>query len=122
VRDVHPPKRRGRFRQRDQLVGFRVESRCVNERGSDPERALLHRLPHQRLHPYELFSRGRAVGIPELVDAHRGGADEGCDVGRHSPLHEMLQVLAERGPGNFELNVALVLDHLLPHPVVDRTH
>ncbi len=56
------------------------------------------------------------------MDAHRGGADEGGHVGRYAPVFQVLQVFAQRGPGNVEADVALVFQHLGLHGVVQRAH
>ena len=44
VRDVHAAVRRGGLRERDELVGLRVERGRVDQRRADAERALFHRL------------------------------------------------------------------------------
>ena len=63
-----PPYWRGGLRERDQLVGLRVERRRVDQRRADAERALLHRLAHQLLHARQLVRRRRAIRLAELVD------------------------------------------------------
>ena len=47
------------------------------------------------------------------MDAHRGGADERGDVGGDALLHQVVQIFAERRPGDGELDVALPVELIL---------
>ncbi len=122
VADVHAAVGRGGLAQRDQLVGPGVEGRGVDQRRAHAERAFLHRLPDERLHPREFLGRRRPVVVIELVHAHGGRADEGRDVQGHPALLEVREILAQRGPADVELEVALLFEHLLLHLLVERTH
>src|SRR3990172_1920339 len=51
-----------------------------------------------------------------------GGAEVGGDVRSDPlPLH-VREVLGERDPGDVELQVALIVLHLLPHSLAERSH
>src|SRR5436190_1951611 len=70
----------------DERVGVDPRSGRSAERAGDAERALLHRLLHQRAHAVELGGRGRAGflavdGRPDLARS-----DVGADVGRDAAL------------------------------------
>jgi len=81
VGDVHAAVLSGRSAERHQLGRLGVEGGGVDERGADAERALAHRLVHERHHAGELVGGRLTIGVAELVDAHRRRADEGGDVG-----------------------------------------
>ena len=107
-------------RQGLELRGLGEVRRRVDERAADPERALAHRLAHEILHARELRAARIAIGLSELVDAHRGGADERGDVWRNAAALQRLQVTTERGPVDVVGVVALLLAHLVLHRLVER--
>ncbi len=73
-------------------------------------------------HPLELVGGRGAVSLPDLVDPHRRSADERRDVGRDASRHEVIEILAERGPADVVLDVALPLALEPLHLVVERAH
>ncbi len=120
MRDVDAAILRCDFAQLDQFLGLRVECGGVDQRGGHAQCAFRHCLPHERLHALE-FSRGRRpVLIAEFMDAHRGGAHEGGHIRGNAALLEVVQIFAERGPAHFIANVALLLEYLLLHLLVER--
>ena len=121
VRDVHAAVRRRRLAQRDELIGRCVRGGCVDERRPDTERAVAHRGVDERAHAPQLFGRGGPVVVGELVHADGRGADERRDVRRDAAPDERLQRLIERRPGDVVLDVALLLEPLLLHALVQRT-
>ena len=58
--------------------------------------------------------------LSELMDAHRGGADERGDVWRNAAALQRLQVTTERGPVDVVGVVALLLAQLVLHRLVER--
>ena len=70
--------------QLDKLVRLRENPGMIDQAGGEAYRAVLHRLPHQGLHPVELRRRGRAVEVAahgllaDIIVAH-----ERCHVDRH---------------------------------------
>ena len=67
VRDVHATVLASDLGDLDQLVGLCVERGSVDQRRTDPERALFHALPHERSHGLQLGLVGSAIVIPEFV-------------------------------------------------------
>ena len=57
VRDVFALIFRGDLAQLDQLFGFRIKRRRINQRSADPERARFHFLAHELAHLVELLRR-----------------------------------------------------------------
>src|SRR5438128_1108705 len=80
----------------------------VDEGRADAERAFGHRLAHELLHPLQLCRRGRAIGVADFMNPHRGGANERGDIAGNAALGQVIQVLAQRGPLDGELEVALL--------------
>ncbi len=122
VRDVHAAECRGHLGQGDQLVGVGEVGRRVDQRRADAQRPLLHRPAHELAHPLQLLGRRRPVLVADLVDPHRRRAHERGHVRRHAALLQVLEVLAERRPGDVVADVVLALDHLLLHRLVERPH
>src|SRR3546814_14714039 len=75
VADIHAAAFRGLARQRDEFVGFGIGAGGIDDRAADAHRTLVHRLPHQRPHPAELFGGRIAIAFAQLVDAHRSSEE-----------------------------------------------
>ena len=56
------------------------------------------------------------------MNAHGGGADKRGHIGRNPPLDQIIEVFGQGGPLDVELDVALLLEHLLLHFLVQRAH
>ena len=120
VRDVPAARFRGGLRQRDQLGRLGEKSRRIDQRTADTQRAFAHRLSHEVLHAGQFGRRRITVVFAEHVHAHAGRANEGRDVKRNASAHERIEILAERGPVDLVLDVALVLEDVCLHRVVER--
>ena len=60
--------------------------------------------------------------MAKLVDAHRCGPDEGRDIGRDPAANEIVEVLAERRPCDFVLEVGLLFAGFAFHRFGERPH
>ena len=107
VRDVTSPVLCGDFAERNQLIGLRVERRCIDQRRPDTERALLHGGPDVIAHALQLVVGRRPIFESDFVDAHGRCADERSDIRRDPSVLEELQIFAQRGPSHVVLDVAL---------------
>ena len=74
------------------------------------------------LHPFPLVGRGRPVVLADHEVSRGGCADERRHVRGNSAALEKSQVFAQRGPLDRVLDVALLLEHLLFHAAVERSH
>ena len=122
VADVHAAALAGLGDQRDQLVGFGKGRRRIDERAADAHRAFLHRLTDEGAHALELGGVGIDVALAQLMLANRGRTDERRDVERRPLALDVLEILAERGPLDRKLDVALLLDRERFHGLVERAH
>ena len=98
VRDVHAAILSDDLRQRDELGCLGVERRGVDQRSAESESAVLHRLPAERPHPFELARRRCAVCVADFVNPQRCRPDEGRHVDADAGRLQMLQVFGERRP------------------------
>src|SRR3546814_5288726 len=89
---------------------------------SDLERTLPHRDTHKILHARELLGGRINVVLAQFVDAHGGRADERGDVGRDAARRQEFEVFTERGPFDRVTDVALLLQRIGLHRVVERAH
>ena len=106
----------------DQFVGLGVERRRVDQRRTDAERALFHRLAHVAAHAFEFVVRRRPVIVAHLVDPQRGRTDERRHVAGNPLVLEELQVLAKRRPRDLEVVVGNLLQEAGLHGLGERAH
>ena len=94
---------RGDFCQFDQLIGFCVMTRRIDESSRDPERAIPHSLCGERFHFLEFFRCGRPIGISEHRFTHLCRANIGSDVQRRAGFLQPLEILVQRAPIDFQV-------------------
>ena len=94
-------------RQRDQLGSLRVVHRRINERSGEPDGAFLHRLVGYGAHGGELLQGGLHIGFAQHVGSNFALTDEACDIGGDAVLLQSIEVLTERVPVNWVLQVSL---------------
>ena len=98
----------GDFTQLDELFGFRIKCRRINERRANPEGTRFHFLAHEFAHLVELFRRWLFVLQSDDVLAHSGCAEEGSDVAGDAALFQIMQILRQGVPFNLEFDVCFV--------------
>ena len=64
------------FGQGDEFDRIGIKRRRIDQRGRDTERAFFHGLADKLAHAVQLLGRRRPVLEANLVNAHRGGANE----------------------------------------------
>ena len=123
VRDVFALVFRRDFAQLDQLFGFRVKRRRINQRRADAERPGFHFFPHQLAHFVELLRRRPLyLRIPLRIresSSHRGMTRHCSEMPRFSRycrysasvFHLMSYLMS-----------VLLADHVLAHTIVQRPH
>ena len=104
--------------QLDQLVSLGKESRRIDQRGRDAERAGFHFAPHQLAHLIELRRSRRFVFEADDVFANRGCADKRRKVLRDTSLFQIFQIFSQRGPFDVILHVALLFANPLLHLII----
>ena len=108
VRRVHPAGRRGRLRERHQLVELRVRVGRVDEARRDAPRALPHRVADEAAHLRELGGGRRALLVVHDDLAHLAEAHVRQDVHRGALAAERREVAGEVGPVGADAGAARV--------------
>ena len=122
VRDIFALIFRRHFAQLDQLIGFRIKRRRINQRCADAKRACFHFLTNEFAHLIELLRCRRFVFEPDHVLANRRRSDERGDVARDTARFEVAQIFRERVPFDLVMDVFLLAQHVLANPIVHRAH
>ena len=102
VRGVNAAELRGLGCQSDQFFGRGIRRGRVLQRSGYANRAVVHRLAHQRLHAFELGGRRRAIVVADHGPPHLSGADVAGQIDPHALLFQAGEVLAERAPGRLD--------------------
>ena len=105
VRGVDAAELRALGCQSDQFFGSGIRRRRVLQGSGYANRAVEHRLAHQRLHPVELGCRRRTVAVADHGPPHLSGADVACKIYPHALLFQACEILPERIPGGIDFVV-----------------
>jgi hypothetical protein len=100
MRDIHAAVLGRDLAQLDEFFCGGIRRGRVDQRRGDAHRAFFHRFGHEGLHRLELRRRRRDVVPAEHVDSNGRRRDERADVGRHTALLQVIEILAERSPRN----------------------
>ncbi|MEZ4572680.1 MAG: hypothetical protein R2849_20660 [Thermomicrobiales bacterium] len=100
----------------DQLVGFAVDGRRVDQAGGEAAGAVLQRLANENLHPGQLFARRFAVAHPHRVKTDGAMTNHAGEVDRRTV--EQAEVLPESPPGPLEVGIVIQPGQMRP-PLVD---
>jgi len=103
VGEVEPAPARHAAGEPDQLVGVAVDARRVHEPGGEAEGPRVERLREQALHALLLLRRHRARGGPDRGQPQGPVAHELHDVHGGAERPQVIEVLAERVPGDRDL-------------------
>src|SRR3954470_13530256 len=103
---VDSAPRRGDLGEGHDLIRFREGSRLVDEPGREPERALVHRLRDELLHPLELRRRRLHVVEPEHRPPNLGRPDQDGEVHRRTRLAQPPEVPGQILPVDLQLELA----------------
>ena len=98
VAHVDAPVAGGDPGQPDEFLGARERVRDVGQTARERERALLHRLCHERLHRLQLLFGRHALVVADHRGAHLPRAHVGDDVRSHPGELQPVQVPAQGGP------------------------
>lgn len=79
-------------------------------------------MPHQRLHPLELFGGRRTIVVANFMNPHGCRADKRRDVCRDTFLLELFEIFAKRGPGDRVAQITLLVDLFTLHSLGERPH
>ena len=82
----------------DDLFGRGIDGRRIDQRSRQADRARLHRLADQALHPLELRGRCLAVDVADRDRADLGVPDRLDHIQRHPGTVEPIEVLGHRRP------------------------
>ena len=122
MRDVHSAAQRRFTRQCNQFRRFGISVRVVDQRRGHPQRTLLHRLPDQSPHLRKLRRRRLHIIFSQHIDAHGAGTHECGHIGCDTLALQLLEILAERGPVDVVMQVALLAFHFFFHDRRQRPH
>src|SRR5262249_23638806 len=124
VRDLSPPRCRGRPGERNQFVGLRVRVRRVDETGRRAVGTLRHRVSHERRHPRQLLGRWRALLVAHHEFAYLAETDVREQIDGDFRFLDRGEVAGEvaprtRGAGLLRRHRSALADDLGRHALAD---
>ena len=122
VADIHAATGRTCLGQRHKLRCFGIGGRRIDHRRAQPQRALVHRRAHQRLHARQLRRRRINIAFAHFMHAHCGVAHEAGNIGRDAFLLQRGQILAQRRPADLVFDIVLPQRAQPLHLRVERAH
>ena len=120
VRRINAPELSGFGGERDQLLCLSVRSRSIFQRRGNANRAVFHGVAHQRLHLFELFSRGLLVFFSEHDCADGCRAHVTRKVNAHALFFQPRKILAEGPPVRRDFVVVVTRASTLDERISER--